>query len=372
MLDKIFDNLKLELRLKCIAGFALLRLAFLPVFLLATAGLIAASAQTEAKPPTAPRTPVYGAPVPVPSPIPKAKVWKKQPLNLSENESDSPAEKVIKTDEKVLVLIPCVTEGTVKINGWDRKEVRAYVDGGTEVGFNILQSKAGNPVWVKVIGFDPGKRQTGETFSECLSGDEIELDVPRGATIDFTGQESEIEVVSVNKVKINNVSGSINLRDIAQGVYAVTREGDVTLQNSSGAITLISTNGNIVAFETQANEIGDAFLAKTNSGTITLQNVEQRQIQTNSISGSLRYNGELASGGQYDFRTTNGSINLFLPVDASCKIKASYGGSFQSELPLKDIVKTPSQLQSLTGNLGSGDANLLLTTFGGAIRIRKQ
>lgn len=339
----------------------LVSLGFITLFLLAGFNISFSQVKSEPKiavPPVAPT-----------APSPRPKVWTRA-ARRSTNESDTPAEKSISTDEKVNVQL-CVSEGSVKINGWDRNEIRAYVDGGSGVGFKVLQMRNQNPVWVKVLGFDPQKsREPG--LDECLSGDQIELDVPRGAVIDFTGQETGISIQSVYKVAVKNIGGNIFLNDITRGITAKTYEGSVTVENSGGAINLNSTTGNIIAFDTQPVEIGDSFIAKTSSGVITLQKVAHRLIEAGSNSGSIKFTGNFSSGGQYAFGTTNGSINLFLPSDSSFKIKASYGGIFQSEIPLKDVSKTSAQVQSLTGTFGSGDANLVLTTFGGAIRIRKQ
>ena len=57
----------------------------------------------------------------------------------------------------------------------------AIVAGGSKVGFKVLQKKNQNPAWVKIVGFDPTTdREFG--LDECLSGEVIEIDVPRGAT----------------------------------------------------------------------------------------------------------------------------------------------------------------------------------------------
>ena len=283
------------------------------------------------------------------------------------------AEKSIVVDAKVNISL-CVSQGKLKINGWNRSEIRAYV-GGSEVGFKVLQKSKqnNNAVWVMVVGFDTAKKQT-VNGDECLSGDDIEIDVPRGATVDVKNNESETTISSVAKATVKNVSGDIYLNDIERGVDATTYEGDVTVEKSGGAVSLSSTTGNIIAFDLMPSEIGDIFKAKTNSGAITLQNIEHRQMDINSNSGSMKFTGEFQNGGQYRFGTQNGSIILLMPENSSCKIFASYGfGAFNSELPIKNLVKSPvSKTQSLTATMGAGDATLNLTTYSGAIRIRKK
>ncbi len=287
---------------------------------------------------------------------------------------ETSAEKSIAVDPKVNVSL-CIAEGNLKITGWERSEIRAFVAGGSEVGFKVQQKNKQNDraVWVMVTGSDPIKNKTVNS-EECLSGEEIELDVPRGAAVNVKSRTSETTIEAVRKAVVKNIGGDISLNNIEQGIDAATYEGDVTVENSSGAITLESANGNIVAFDVAPSEIGDILKAKTNSGAITLQRIEHRQTEINSNSGSIKFVGEFQNGGQYNFGTQVGTISLAIPEKSSCKINALYGyGKFNSEFKLEIITEDDtSKAQRLVAAIGSGDANVNLTTYSGAIRIRKQ
>ncbi len=290
------------------------------------------------------------------------------------NDTGTPTEKSILVDAKVNISL-CVSAGKLKINGWQRSEIRAFVSGGSSPGFKVLQKSRqnNNPVWVMVLGFDPSKNdETGA--DECLSGEEIELDVPQNAVVNVKSSESETTIESVGKVSVENVSGDIFLNKIAQGIEAKTYEGDVTVENSGGAMTLLSTTGNIVALDVSPSEIGNIFKAKTSSGAIVLQKIEHRQLEVGSNSGSIRFVGDFLSGGQYTFGTSNGSILLSIPEKSSSKINALFGfGAFNSDIPLQNIIKNASsKAQNLSAQMGGGDATLNLTTVSGAIRIKKQ
>ena len=289
--------------------------------------------------------------------------------------SETSDEKSIAVDAKVNITL-CVAEGNLKITGWERSEIRAFISNGNEIGFNVREkNKQNKAAWLTVTGLDAA-RNNQATSRECLSGEEIELDVPRGATVNIESRTSETTIETVRKVFVKNVGGDISLNNIEQGITASTYQGDITVEKSGGAITLVSGNGNIVAFDAAPTEIGDIFKAKTSSGAITLQGIEHRQTEINSNSGSIKFIGAFQSGGQYTFGTTNGSVSLAIPEKSSCKINASYGfGAFNSELPLQNLKKNPnptSKAQSLSASIGSGDANVNLTTYSGAIRIRKQ
>ena len=288
--------------------------------------------------------------------------------------SDAFAEKSIAVDARVNISL-CVSEGNLKVTGWERSEIRAFVGNGSKVNFKVQQKSRqnNNPVWVMVTGFDPNDAKDASP-EECLSGEEIELDVPRGATVNVKARTAEIKIEAVRKVDVKNIGGDISLDNIEQGIKAATYEGDVIIENSGGAMTLEAANGNILAFDVAPSEIGDIFKTKTISGAIVLERIEHRQLEIGSNSGSIKYIGEFQNGGQYTFSTTNGIISLAIPEKSSCKINASYGfGKFDSHLKLDNLVRNNnSKLQSLSASMGGGDATVNLATYSGAIRIRKQ
>lgn len=314
--------------------------------------------------PTPKPTVKIGIPTPKPNLkiiTPKPKIW----------EAGKTAEKLIAVEPKVNISIPCV-EGNVKINGWERSEVRVFVKDGSPIGFKVAEKhpRTEKPVWIFILGFDPQDKK--EESSGCLSGSDVELDVPRDAILNLNGRNSRISVESVRKARIDNLSGSILLNDISEGIEAKTFGGGILVENSSGAMTLTSTSGNIVAIDVRQSEFGDYFKAKTNSGVITLQSVEHRQIETGTISGAINFTGKLVSGGQYGFGTQNGAITLNLPSDVECKVNVWYGfGGFNSEIPLQNAKKAE---QNLTGQFGQKDTTCSVNfkTYSGAIRIKKQ
>lgn len=286
---------------------------------------------------------------------------------------DTFSEKSIAVDQKVNIYL-CVAEGNLKVNGWERNEIRAFVSNGSDVGFRVQQkNKQENPVLLTVIAL--GVENNADSNAQiCLSGDVIELDVPRGAVINVKGRTSETMIDSVRKVIVKNIGGDITLSGIEQGINASTYQGDVTVENSTGAINLETTNGNVLAYDVAPGEIGDIFKAKSISGAISLEKIGHRQNEITSNSGSVNFVGEIQSGGQYDFRTQNGAISLAIPETSSCKINASYGfGAFNTEFKLDNLVKSSlSRTQSLTARIGSGDASVNLTTYSGSIRLKKQ
>ncbi len=286
------------------------------------------------------------------------------------------SERSIKVDPKINISL-CVMQGNVKVNGWDRNEVRVFVSSGSTFGFRVQQKsqKSGDPVWIMIMP-DSGEKNKFIASGECISGDQIEIDAPVNATLKLKGREVSTVVDGIRRVGIMNVGGDVSIRNISDGIDATSYRGDITVERSAGSIVLENTTGNILAFDAEPSEIGDNFKAKTTSGSISIQNIGHRQIEVNSISGTVAYNGEILNGGSYRFWTSNGSIKLSLPEKSSCMLTASYGfGAFSSDIPYKLTTEniSPGPVKSIVATLGKGgDATLRLTTNNGSISIKKQ
>jgi hypothetical protein len=282
------------------------------------------------------------------------------------------SEKSMIVDSNVAIKL-CVSQGDLRINGWHRDEVRVFVKDGRKFRLKPLEksTETGKVNWLWIGNIVEGRPGPS---SECLAGDSIEIDAPMGSNLDLYGRAARTSIDSVKKVKVKIVEGVITLRNIPGGISAYTSQGDVIVENSGGAIALESTTGNIVAVEVTPGQIGDLLKAKTNGGSISLQRVEHRQIEANSTSGSILFDGKFLTGGIYNFRTPNGSIKLALPAASSCTLNAKYGfGKFNSDIPLTIITENVTPLAKIiVAKLGTGGAAVSLETTRGSIEIKKQ
>lgn len=287
------------------------------------------------------------------------------------NTSGIPAEKSIAVDSKTVIGF-CVNSGNLKVNGWDRNEVRALVENGTNVGFKVAAKNEQNvPAAIRIINYDPAKT-TAFGIQDCLRGENIEIDAPRGAILRIEGRQFEGDISAVAQVSIKNDSGDIFLRNIAQGIEAKTYMGDLRVENSGGAMNLDNTNGNIVVYNVKPNNFSEIFTADTQSGAISLQSVNFSQVSTKTSSGTISYSGLISNSGQYVFKTNTGSILLNVPPQSSFVVRAIYNyGTFNTDMPLTNVVKTPRPTQQLTGVSGSGEATLQIETYKGTILMKK-
>ncbi len=382
----------MKLRVKTLKTTKILRLGQVFILLTIFSGWIFAQISVTAptpkpKPKPTPKTECPGCPVTAPKveapSVRNSRIVGVDPVSPStgvngrrvSNENDTPFEKSIDVDEKVNFNL-CVSEGNIRINGWNRNEIRVFVRGGSKAGFIPRgKNEDGNPTSVKILGYDP-KRERGKNLSDCLFGDEIELDVPNEANLSkLEGWEDmvTINVESISKATINVNEGDIRLQGIQEGVSAATNDGDITVENSFGSISLKSTNGNILAFNTDPLEDSDTFKVGTNNGMIILQSVTHLSVEAKSISGVIKYTGEIQMDGDYKFTNIGGDINLAIPRDSSFNFTiVAEKNKFQSELPIKILNDnfTPS-VRTIRGTFGEGGGTLYIQNDSGRIRIRK-
>lgn len=282
-----------------------------------------------------------------------------------------PPEKAIAVRPDVYVSL-CVRRGAVRVNGWNRKEVRVFHRGGKELGLKVLErDREKVPNWVEVLGYEPEK--AGAVTDKCVTGEMIELDVPNGASVTIKGLSSETSVEGIKSAAVEIVGGDIYLNDIASRIEASTQQGGVTVNNSKGKMAVATTTGNIVAYNTEAVDAGDYFKAKTRSGSVTMQSIGQKDIAASTITGSINYLGEIRNYGKYEFSTTNGILNIVIPEAACFWINAAYGGQFISDFEVTVITESETEsAMYLRGRVCSGEANLSLRSFSGTIRLRKR
>jgi hypothetical protein len=288
---------------------------------------------------------------------------------------DSATEKAIATTERPTISL-CVTQGTVRVRGWQRKEVRAMVDGGSGLGFKVVRRDGNNDAsWVMLLGYDL-KNNEARRKDQCLSGYNIELEVPLNASVDIKSKDDDVNIESVAKASVRNFRGDIVLRDITEKAEVSSLSGSILAEDSTGEFVLKSTTGSVTANRLKPLNVTDALRVKSDGGgNITLQDISHTNIDANSPSGDLIVFSPLVSGGNYSLATTSSNIKLFLPVNSSFQFVAtmSQPKKFQSDLKLKITNQNaPDRSKRISGTYGSGDATINLTTFNGSILLLKQ
>ncbi|MEP6924916.1 MAG: DUF4097 family beta strand repeat-containing protein [Pyrinomonadaceae bacterium] len=286
----------------------------------------------------------------------------------------SQTEKAIETAAKVSVSF-CVASGDVKVRGWERNEVRVWIEGGGTANFKVKERDPQNkPVWLFVLGSsnDPKK------YDECLRGENIEIELPYSASVGIKSPNSNgssFAVDSIAKAVVINIDSDVQLRNITQEIEVSSLSGNVAAEDSKGKILIKTFGGDIAAFRLSPNDFSDTLKLASTSGSIVMRDITHKNIEAVSTNGELSIYNSLVRGGSYNFNTTNGVVTLQLPADFPFQIRATLnaGGNFQNDFPIKfNMTSVPGQSRLITGSNGAGDTSINLTTFNGMLRLRKK
>ena len=309
-------------------------------------------------------------------------------------------ERVVAADPSVALSL-CIASGDLKVHGWDRNEVRARSNDAAEIEFRRpAGARDSNPAReITVMIADTTPRRAGS----CSFEGDIELDVPRGASVRLQTRDGDIQVADVSTVSANTQAGDLDLAGVKRSVEARTIGGNISLRNSTGSAQLHSVGGTIEAGGVGPAVAGDAFEAATVGGDIRLDKTSFVELEARTVDGDLSLSGPLAVGGRYEFKTISGDVSLTLPADSSFRLDAtlSRGGELVTEFPLKTtepkglssqspprsgppakgdlsidpdtlIKGTGYGLQRISGVYGTGDALITASSFSGAIHLKKK
>lgn len=280
----------------------------------------------------------------------------------------------------------CLKSGDVVVRGWDKREVRVRAEAGQVELRQLAGSGAGaagaaagasKPAKsVDVLLADSEDEEAIEDF--CGGSGNVEIDVPRGATVVLKVREGDINVTDVAEARTESASGDTDLRRIARAVDVQNLSGDIILNDSSGRVRLLAISGDVEAANVQPNDAGEHFSAKTTSGSVSLERISHTHIEAGTVSGDVSMAGTLARGGSYEFKTFSGDVTLTLPANASFKVNATVASS--GEIKTDFPVKSPSGTQPLkelsqgrlNGTVGDDGPLVNLSSFSGTVRLKKR
>ncbi len=269
---------------------------------------------------------------------------------------------------------------TIRVRGWNRAEVQIQT-APTEVILRRADStNASAPATRVVVVAEPADNfvSSDDVVSREVEEDGtdeiIEVNVPRGATIQVRARKANVSVSDVAEANIQAMQGDTMVERAARAVEINAVSGDINVIDSSGRARLQSVSGDVEASGGRAAEAGDAFQATSISGDVALENIKHTQIEIETVSGEITFDGALAQGARLRAKTTSGDISLALPADASFQINASVSlGGFNSDFPfaLTSSSTRTASLQ-LRGTQGAGDAKLDLASHSGEVRLHRK
>jgi Putative adhesin len=235
---------------------------------------------------------------------------------------------------------------------------------------------------IRVIGWDvdslsvsgrgPGRLAAAGTASVrklVVTGRaELEVHVPRGARVWVKSASADIDVVGVDgTLDLNSVGGAIHVVGTPVDVEAETMSGPVELAGGSGRARVKTVSGDIL-LRGASVDLG----ASTLSGTIVVRAAGWQRGGTGvqrgrfeSVTGDVRFDGELGRGGIVEFESQSGAIALRVPRTTVADFDLlTIGGSVTNHLTA-DV----ADRGTLRCSTGAGGAQVTARSFKGSISL---
>ena len=272
--------------------------------------------------------------------------------------------------------------GDIQVYGWDKPQVQAEAVSGGRVMLERTDESAENKPAAKLEVYI--KRRTARELAHvhddfnCSQdiADHVILNVPKGATVYLKTANGDVIAENVAEVNAESSNGDVRLENIQGYVNGFAANGDVSATNLAGRISVKSLSGDVGVYRAQPIGAGDYLKATAISGDVLLDKVAHANVEASTVSGEVLYQGLLARGGNYVFRTTSGDITAIIPADSSFKLSArSPYGDISTDFALRSEANaSPEVLKNgkLVGTSGKGESTLTMTSFSGMIVLRKK
>lgn len=230
--------------------------------------------------------------------------------------------------------------GSVRVEGWERAEVRITGILGQGAERLEIDSRPGRTA-VRVVAPRDGSPRVGA---------DIVARVPSGSRLEVTGVAAGVDVAGVaGPVGVETVSGGIRVGGTPQSV---------DVRSVSGAVDL--------------EVFADTVQVRTVSGRIRVDSKGVERATLATTSGLIEFSGALALRGRLEAKSVNGAVDLTLPADLSAELSVkTFSGVIRHNLREAQETSPPrGPGRELAATMGQGSARITVNTLSGRIQVR--
>ena len=249
--------------------------------------------------------------------------------------------------------------GSIKIEAWDRNEVRISGDLGDDVEkLEILESTTGLEVRVR-------NRKNRRNVDES----HLELQIPVSASVEAESVSADISVEGTRgaSLVVNSVSGDQTIKADTDRLESDSVSGDVSFSGHAPRASFETVSGEI-----EVHGIEGEIRVSTVSGDVELTAAKVNRGRFETVSGDLDAELDVTDGGRLNVQSMSGDVRLVLPAAQQAEFSAqTYSGDIRSDFgSVSESRHGPSK--TFAHREGNNGASIRLESFSGDIKIRKQ
>jgi DUF4097 and DUF4098 domain-containing protein YvlB len=185
---------------------------------------------------------------------------------------------------------------------------------------------------------------------------------------------------------MRSVSGDVSARGVKGEIEAHTVSGEIEVADAQDRVTLESVSGGVratrlggsvrgssVSGDVDLDGVGGDVDFESVSGSIGILRAKSRIVRTETVSGSITYEGSIDANGRYQFSSQSGDVRLRIPASTGAKLTMqTFSGSLDSAFPVTLQPGQRTRQQRFEFTIGSGGASISAETFSGDVTIEKQ
>lgn len=278
------------------------------------------------------------------TPVP---AWSEQKVDLKKGAA---------SDGRVSIDNPA---GTLRVVGWTRDEITVTGTlGGRAEGVDLSGGPHRTSISVETAGNPHGVKS------------DLEVHVPAGSRLEIDGFATVITVTEVTGVvEVDSVNGTISVSGRPHEVKAETVNGSVTVEGPATRVHAESVNGPVTV-KGASGEVE----ANTVNGTLEVTGGVFERVRLETVSGHIRFEGDLGTKGHLEAESVSGGVDLVLLARQGAEISVtSFSGDIQSDFggEVRKVSKWTSE-KELRSTAGAGGAEISVSTLSGSVTIRKK
>lgn len=249
--------------------------------------------------------------------------------------------------------------GSTRVIGWNREEVAVTgtLGRGAE-GLDVSGGPGRTKIEVDVQGNPHSVRS------------DLEIHVPAGSHVEIDTFSADVTVSEVTgTVQVESVSGRLSISGGLKEASAQSVNGSIEITGPSLRTHAESVNGPV----TVRGASGEVE-ASTVNGTLEVTGGSFEHCRMESVSGGVRFEGDLAGNAELNVETVSGPVDLLLPAKVAAEFSVStFSGDVRNEFGAEPERKSRhASEKELTFSTGSGSARVSVQTLSGAITLRKR
>lgn len=260
-------------------------------------------------------------------------------------------------------------KGRIQVQAWDRPEVR--IEGSLGKGVEKLEVSGDRKRLAVRVKYPRGGLGRGFlSGSDRSEPTDLRLMVPLRASLEIDAVSADVDVsgVAAGSLSIDSVSGDVTVAAAPGRASIESVSGDLRLTLNSDQVSVESVSGDVsltgrLAGELQVESVSGDIVVDTRDGQI-------RRYTGETVSGDMRIDTALVSGGRMSLQSVSGDLDVRLPDALSANVR---GESFSGDLSAPGAtIQRPRHGpgSSFEHRYGSGDGEISLETFSGDAKLR--